>query len=126
MAINGTNNYIYINSLCGYLVDPSIESSYTPLQSGGTGGIAGNIKGLADKINVDFYQYVLNSGFEQKTGATGIVMMDYVSNTPTTDTNIKYDGAYYLPGVIVSNNFKGNLATKPVTKPKGEEEEDGI
>ena len=126
MAINGTNNYIYINSLCGYLVDPSIESSYTPLQSGGTGGIAGNIKGLADKINVDFYQYVLNSGFEQKTGATGIVMMDYVSNTPTTDTTIKYDGAYYLPGVIVSNNFKGNLATKPVTKPKGEEEEDGI
>ena len=126
MAINGTNNYIYINSLCGYLVDPSIESSYTPLQSGGTGGIAGNIKGLSDKINVDFYQYVLSSGFEQKTGATGIVMMDYVSNTPTTDTTIEYDGAYFLPGVIVSNNFKGNLATKPVTKPKGEEEEDGI
>lgn len=110
MAVSGQHeDYIFINSLCGYLVDPQISSSYTPLMSGGTGGIAGNIKALADKINVDFYQYVLSSGFEQMTGPTGIVMMDYVKSTPETDT----DGGYYLPGVIISNNFKGNLQTKP-------------
>ena len=132
MAINGDDKYkqyIFINSLCGYFVDKSIEVSYKPFTGSiqlGVGGSAGNIEALAKKINVDFYQYVLGSGYEQKTGATGIVMMDYVSNTPTTDTTIEYDGAYFLPGVIVSNNFKGNLATKPVTKPKGEEEEDGI
>ena len=102
-------NYIFINSLCGYFVDKNIESSYTPFTGNNTGGIAGNIKGLADEINVDFYQHVLTSGFEQATGPTGIVMMDYAKNTPESET----DGGYYLPGVIISNNFKGRLQTKP-------------
>lgn len=110
MAISGLYpNYVFINSLCGYLVDKNIESSYTPFTGGNTGGIAGNIQALADKINVDFYQHVLNSGLEQTTGPTGIVMMDYAKSTPSSDV----DGGYYLPGVIVSNNFKGNLQTKP-------------
>ena len=110
MAISGLfPKYIFINSLCGYLVDKNIESSYTPFTGSNTGGIAGNIKALADKINVDFYQHVLNSGFNQMTGPTGIVMMDYVKSTPETDI----DGGYYLPGVIIANNFKGNLQTKP-------------
>lgn len=110
MAISGLYpNYIFINSLCGYLVDTSIEISYTPFTGSNTGGIAGNIQALADKINVDFYQYVLTSGFEQATGPTGIVMMDYAKSTPASEI----DGGYYLPGVIISNNFKGNLPTKP-------------
>ena len=115
MAISGSYpNYIFINSLCGYLVDTDIESSYTPFTGSNTGGIAGNIKALADKINVSFYQHVLSSGYEQKTGPTGIVMMDYVSNTPNTnDKNDTFDGSYYLPGVIIANNFKGNLPTNP-------------
>ena len=112
MAISGSYpNYIFINSLCGYLVDTDIESSYTQFTGSNTGGIAGNIKALADKINVSFYQHVLSSGYEQKTGPTGIVMMDYVSNTP--NTNVEFDGSYYLPGVIIANNFKGNLPTNP-------------
>ena len=112
MAISGSYpNYIFINSLCGYLVDTKIESSYIPFTGSNTGGIAGNIKALADKINDSFYQHVLSSGYEQKTGPTGIVMMDYVSNTP--NTNDKSNGSYYLPGVIIANNFKGNLPTNP-------------
>lgn len=110
MAISGLYpNYIFINSLCGYFVDKNIESSYTPFTGSNTGGIAGNIKGLADEINVDFYQHVLTSGLKQATGPTGIVMMDYAKNAPESET----DGGYYLPGVILSNNFKGNLQTKP-------------
>ena len=110
MAVSGLKpNYIFINSLCGYFVDSSISSSYDQFTGSNTGGIAGNIKALADKINVSFYQYVLESGFEQKTGPTGIIMMDYVKNTYSSEN----DGGYYLPGVIVSNNFKGNLQTKP-------------
>lgn len=97
-------SYLFINSLCGYLVDPSIESSYTIFTGSNTGGIAGNIKGLADKLNPAFYQYVLGAGMEQTTGPTGIVMMDYVTNKPTD--GVEYDGSYYLPGVIISNNFK--------------------
>lgn len=105
MAISDTyQSYVFINSLCGYLVDPSIESSYTIFTGSNTGGIAGNIKGLADKLNPAFYQYVLGAGMEQTTGPTGIVMMDYVTNKPTD--GVEYDGSYYLPGVIISNNFK--------------------
>lgn len=105
MAISDMySSYVFINSLCGYLVDPSIESSYTIFTGSNTGGIAGNIKGLADKLNPAFYQYVLGAGMEQTTGPTGIVMMDYVTNKPTD--GVEYDGSYYLPGVIISNNFK--------------------
>lgn len=105
MAISDTYpSYVFINSLCGYLVDPSISDSYTIFTGSNTGGIAGNIKGLADKLNPAFYQYVLGAGMEQTTGPTGIVMMDYVTNTPTE--GVDYDGSYYLPGVIIANNFK--------------------
>lgn len=97
-------SYVFINSLCGYLVDKAIESSYTIFTGSNTGGIAGNIKALADKINPAFYQFVLGAGMEQATGPTGIVMMDYVTNAPTE--GVKYDGSYLLPGVIIANNFK--------------------
>ncbi|MBR3773862.1 MAG: hypothetical protein IKK86_05470 [Alistipes sp.] len=97
-------SYVFINSLCGYLVDTAIESSYTIFTGSNTGGIAGNIKALADKINPAFYQFVLGAGMEQATGPTGIVMMDYVTNAPTE--GVEYDGSYLLPGVIIANNFK--------------------
>ena len=97
-------SYVFINSLCGYLVDEEIESSYTIFTGSNTGGIAGNIKALADKINPAFYQYVLGAGMEQATGPTGIVMTDYVTNAPTE--GVEYDGSYLLPGVIIANNFK--------------------
>lgn len=97
-------SYVFINSLCGYLVDTAIESSYTVFTGSNTGGIAGNIKDLADKINPAFYQFVLGAGLEQATGPTGIVMMDYVTNAPTE--GVEYDGSYLLPGVIIANNFK--------------------
>ena len=115
MAVSGDySTFVFINSLCGYLVDTNITASckvYNPSEWTNTpGGIAGNIKALADKINVDFYKHVLNSGFEQKSGPTGIVMMDYVSNVPT---GAEFDGAYLLPGVILANNFKSNVDTNP-------------
>ncbi len=101
MAISDRfSSYIFINSLCGYLVDSSISESYEIFTGSNTGGIAGNIKALAANLNPAFYQYVLNSGLEQATGPTGIVMMDYVSANSTDG------GSYYLPGVIIANNFK--------------------
>lgn len=109
MAISDRfSSYIFINSLCGYLVDSSISESYEIFTGSNTGGIAGNIQALAAKLNPAFYQYVLNSGLEQATGPTGIVMMDYVSANSTDG------GSYYLPGVIIANNFKfgsGNGST---------------
>lgn len=130
MAIS--NNYpknVFINSLCGYLVDSSIASSYTIFTGSNTGGIAGNIKALSDKLNPDFYKYVLEAGMEQTTGPTGIVMMDYVTNAPTE--GVEYDGSYLLPGVIISNNFKfgsgnaGNTGGTPDTE-GGDDSVDGL
>lgn len=95
-------SYVFINSLCGYFVDPSIESSYTIFTGSNTGGIAGNIEALANEINPDFYTHVLEAADEQTTGPTGIVMMDYVKNVASGDN----DGGYYLPGVIIANNRK--------------------
>ncbi len=111
MAINSDRpesnykDYVFINSLCGYLVDDGIAMSYTPYGDGAgdwSGGTKGNIEALANKLNPAFYQYVLNSGMEQATGPTGIVLMDYVKATPSGEN----DGGYYLPGVIIANNFK--------------------
>ena len=103
MAIsNQYSNYVFINSLCGYLAEDNNAPLYslTPSLENIYGGDGGNIQGLADKLNPAFYQYVLHSGMEEKTGPTGIVLMDFVSDTE------EKGGAYYLPGTIIANNFK--------------------
>ncbi|MBQ8573411.1 MAG: fimbrillin family protein [Bacteroidales bacterium] len=108
MAISDEySNYVFINSLCGYLAEgnqlngqnvyslvPSVGSAY--------GGDGGNIQGLANRLNPAFYKHLLNAGLETATGPTGIIMMDFISDNPA-------DGAaYYLPGAIVANNYKFN------------------
>lgn len=125
-AINGDNfdvdgdqvpdSHVFINSLCGYFVDntstysnsciPWMESpcSHSHFLGGrlswDTGGLKGNIAALATRINNDFYNYVLSAGLDQTSGPTGVVMMDRVSNKSADG------GSYYLPGVIIGNNFK--------------------
>lgn len=106
MAISGDYpDYIFINSLCGYFVNSDIPNSYEIFTGSNDGGIEGNIKGLADKINPDFYSYVLTTGMSDKPGPTGIVMMDYVTN------NVNAGGAYLLPSVIIANNLKPGMST---------------
>lgn len=107
MAIGGKySTYVFINSLCGYMVDPNISSSYTIFTGSNTGGIAGNIKALSDKLNPDFGGYVREVIAAGQAGPTGIIMMDYVSANPNDDAS------YYLPSVIISNNiYSGNADT---------------
>lgn len=107
MAIsNNYGSYIFINSLSGYIAETASSPTYSLVPSVGSayGGDGGNIKALADKLNPDFYKHVYNAGMDQTTGPTGIVMMDYVSDTP--DENVEFDGSYRLPGLIISNNRK--------------------
>ena len=86
-----------------------------PTQYGGAGG---NIKALADKLNPDFYDYVLNCGLQQTTGPTGVVLIDYVSDDPTS-------AAYALPGTIIANNFKHSISGgDDVEGGEGDENED--
>lgn len=106
--------YVFINSLSGFYLstESGFELSYKPLDpsskiwNGGfyNGGSKGDIKGLANDLNEDFYQYILGKQKEGKVGATGIVMMDFVSNSLDKD----HPGSYYLPSVIIKNNIKYN------------------
>ena len=100
MAISGDSrytNYIFVNSLCGYLAE---EAPGTTTSTGNEyGGSGGNYAGLAEKINPAFYQYVYQRSQENTQGPTGIVLMDYV----TDDSSLPH---YYLPGLIIANNRK--------------------
>ena len=108
-AINDTGaSFVYVNTLSGYMATDATKGSPTyslvPSVGSAYGGDGGDIAALATKLNADFYKEVLAAGMEQTTGPTGIIMMDYVTNAP--DSAVEYDGSYYLPGVIIANNFK--------------------
>lgn len=108
-AINDTGaSFVYVNTLSGYMATQATKGSPTyslvPSVDYAYGGDGGDIAALATKLNADFYKEVLDAGMEQTTGPTGIIMMDYVTNA--ADPDLEYDGSYYLPGVIIANNFK--------------------
>ena len=114
MAISNDPNYssyVFINSLCGYLADTGHADSVTPSLGYDYGGGSGNIKALAVKLNPAFYNHVLSSGLENATGPTGIILMDYVNATGSGTAHNYDDGSYYLPGMIISNNFKFGSAS---------------
>lgn len=119
MAISDEfDQYVFVNTLSGYMATEATKGSptYSLVPSVGSvyGGDGGDIDALATRLNSDFYREVLGAGMEQATGPTGVVMMDYVNNKPTE--GVEFDGSYYLPGVIIANNFKfgsGNGTNTP-------------
>ena len=94
--------FIFINSLCGYLIDSGFSDSYTHSTGSTYGGDGGNIQALAKGdgtdanpgLNAWFEAMVNDSQMEQTAGPTGIIMMDYVEPTDL------------VIGTIISNNFK--------------------
>lgn len=68
------------------------------------GGTQGDIVTFAYDMNRFFYDELVKIGAQNLAGPTGIIMMDRVSNDPS-------DPGYYLPQIIVSNNFKWNTAS---------------
>lgn len=125
MSVSDEYNYVFINSLCGYLAqesDADVTDCLLPSLSYLYGGSAGNIKALADELNDKFGKYVYDKGKEQITGPTGVILMNYVNNT--LDTTLSYDGSFHLPDLIIENNFKHSLEdTTPPGTDEGEEEE---
>lgn len=111
MAISGSYpSYTFINSLCGYFGENSFDESITPSTGSTYGGAGGNIKGLANRINKEFYQFVLNTPL---TGPTGVVLMDYVTKEPSADDD---GGSYYLPMMLIGNNkFNEGVVVPPIT-----------
>ena len=123
MSISDDYNYVFINSLCGYLAQSGDGTDCLVPSLGYTyGGSAGNIKALADELNDRFGKYVYDKGKDQITGPTGVILMNYVNNTP--DPNLDFDGSFHLPDMIIENNFKHSLEdTTPPGTDEGEEEE---
>lgn len=80
---------------------PSAWGPYYP-----TAGYAGDIATYAKWINGKFYEKILDIGADNLTGPLGIVLMDCVDN----DKNENPAG-YYLPQIIVNNNFRTNTAS---------------
>lgn len=110
-----SEEYIYINSLCGYYVDANERNSYLPYADDPctehgwydgfdwpVGGQRGDLQGLAKDLNNMLYNHILEKGYNHGTGPIGIVYMNCVKNI-ALDEDL---GSYYLPGVIVANNFK--------------------
>ena len=142
MAISDQfTNYVFVNTLSGYMATDATKGSPTyslvPSVGSAYGGDGGDIDALATRLNSDFYREVLGAGMEQTTGPTGVVIMDYVNNKLTE--GVEFDGSYYLPGVIIANNFKhgsgngsntpgeggGNGGNNNTETPGGGDEEDG-
>lgn len=122
--------YVFVNTLSGFYVSTDYSRSYAPLDPSSSnftynkGGSQGDIAGLAQDLNEAFYQYVLSKN--DQTGATGIVMMDFVANKLETDTNGNPTnaGSYYLPGVIINNNFMFNTVAVPDPPAPGDKTEE--
>ncbi|MEE0985412.1 MAG: hypothetical protein UH687_07255 [Bacteroidaceae bacterium] len=99
MAISGEySDYVFINSLDGYLVMNNSDTEAKRYSTGSTyGGAYGDYDLLANKLNSEFYTYV-NQRIKQAKAPTGIVLMNFVSNDASAGA------AYYLPQLILSNN----------------------
>ena len=112
-----TDKKVYINSLCGYYVDPNIESSYLPLVltdrnignlnyelsvTSKTAGMAGNIQAYAHDVNKQFNASLQNLTANSNIGPMGIIMMDRVGEVLSNGD----ESSKVIPKIIISNNFK--------------------
>lgn len=101
-ALNSTDaSQFFFNSLSGYLTTvvadgaSGSDNSLKPSVDDVYGGSGGNIKGLAEVLIPHLTTYVLEqANSDEKTGPTGVVVMDYV------------DLAGDLIQAIVLNNYK--------------------
>lgn len=113
VADKNNQSSVYFNSLCGYFVLEDDDESWKPVAKtynmtpayNGWGVTYGNLITFSEKINEDFYKYVLDKSNTKGSlsGPVGVVMINRVGSTePST----------LMPNVIISNNFKFPLLTK--------------
>ncbi len=113
---------VYINSLSGFHITNDYPQSIqpcanvdasvfwmwggeisTPSATSTTAGMGGDIAGYADKINTDFYNYLLSIDTDYEAGSMGIILIDRVGDGGA--------GAN-IPGVIIANNFQFDLESE--------------
>lgn len=130
-AIKKDGGYaVYINSLCGYFIDRSIEQSYIPCvltdfnasnsnkglsSASQTAGLQGNIQRFAYTINSMFYDHLQDVTSGYVPGSMGIILMDRVGEV--VDDN---DAGNKIPGIIVANNFQHEESATTLSLPRNE------
>ena len=113
VADKNNQSSVYFNSLCGYFVLEDDNESWKPVVKtfnmtpayNGWGVTYGNLITFSERINEDFYKYVLSKSNTQGSlsGPVGVVMINRVGTT---------EASTLMPNVIISNNFKFPLLTK--------------
>ena len=113
VADKNNQSSVYFNSLCGYFVLEDDNESWKPVAKTynmtpaykGWGVTYGNLLTFSERINEDFYKYVLSKSNTQGSlsGPVGVVMINRVGST---------EASTLMPNVIISNNFKFPLLTK--------------
>ena len=113
VADKNNQSSVYFNSLCGYFVLEDDNESWKPVARtfnmtpayNGWGVTYGNLITFSERINEDFYKYVLSKSNTQGSlsGPVGVVMINRVGTT---------EASTLMPNVIISNNFKFPLLTK--------------
>ena len=113
VADKNNQSSVYFNSLCGYFVLEDDNESWKPVAKTynmtpaykGWGVTYGDLISFSEKINADFYKYVLSKSNTQGSlsGPVGVVMINRVGST---------EASSLMPNVIISNNFKFPLLTK--------------
>lgn len=113
VADKNNQSSVYFNSLCGYFVLEDDNESWKPVAKTynmtpaykGWGVTYGNLLTFSERINEDFYKYVLSKSNTKGSlsGPMGVVMINRVGTT---------EASTLMPNVIISNNFKFPLLTK--------------
>lgn len=113
VADKNNQSSVYFNSLCGYFVLENDDRSWEPVAKtynmtpayNGWGVTYGDLITFSERINEDFYKYVLSKSNTQGSlsGPVGVVMINRVGST---------EASTLMPNVIISNNFKFPLLTK--------------
>ena len=127
------NSPLFINSLCGFFIDSTVDFSYVPEcgKIGGSSilggysfsksGTGGDFRSCAANLNYWLYNELKTSTTE---GPYGVVMLDYIGATETHLNGFKdvesgvslADAAkacQELPIMIMMNNFKFPMVTDP-------------
>lgn len=132
-----TDKTVYINSLCGYYIDPNIESSYLPLVltdrnisndnavlsvTSATAGMAGNIQDYAHDINKVFNTKLQSLTANKNIGPMGIIMMDRVGEVLADGD----ESSKVIPQIIISNNFTFQWNSEKTVQASTLESEDKI
>lgn len=97
-STTSSSYYYYVANTDAGSVGSNIENAYDYF-----GGTQGDIANAASDLNQYFYDLILTIGTKNIEGPLGIVLMDRVADATTKSTN---KPGYYLPQLIVANNFR--------------------